>query len=66
MQNLGLWCALPVTYAGGGKSLDDLETVKAISLGRVDLTIGSALDIFGGQGVTLEDCTSWNRKQREL
>lgn len=66
MKNLGLWCTLPVTYAGGGKSLDDLEKVKAISLGRVDLTIGSALDIFGGKGVKLGDCTSWNRKQRGL
>lgn len=66
VKSLGLWCTLPVTYAGGGRNIDDLETIKAISLGRVDLTIGSALDIFGGEGVKLEDCTSWNRKQREL
>lgn len=66
VKNLGLWCTLPVTYAGGGKCLDDLETVKVLSLGRVDLTIGSALDIFGGEGVKLEDCTSWNREQYEL
>ncbi|MCJ1470456.1 Enzyme that catalyzes the fourth step in the histidine pathway [Pseudocyphellaria aurata] len=63
VRSLGQWCTLPVTYAGGGKHLNDLESVKAISLGRVDLTIGSALDIFGGEGVKLEDCTSWNRKQ---
>lgn len=62
VQNLGIWCTLPVTYAGGGKSLEDLETVKRISRGRVDLTIGSALDIFGG-GVKLEDCALWNQKQ---
>lgn len=63
VQKLGLWCILPVTYAGGGKSLDDLETVKRISQGRVDLTIGSALDVFGGEGVKFEDCVSWNQQQ---
>jgi phosphoribosylformimino-5-aminoimidazole carboxamide ribotide isomerase len=30
----------------------------------VDLTIGSALDIFGGSGVTYEDCVKFNRRQR--
>lgn len=63
VQKLGLWCTLPVTYAGGGRSLDDLETVKRISQGCVDLTIGSALDIFGGEGVKFEDCVSWNQQQ---
>lgn len=62
VRNLGVWCTLPVTYAGGGKSVDDLETVKRLSQGRVDLTIGSALDIFGG-GVKFEDCVSWNHEQ---
>lgn len=63
VQKLGIWCTVPVTYAGGGRSLDDLETVKRISQGRVDLTIGSALDVFGGEGVKFEDCVSWNQKQ---
>lgn len=63
VQKLGIWCTVPVTYAGGGRSLDDLETVKRISQGRVDLTIGSALDIFGGEGVKFEDCVSWNQRQ---
>lgn len=60
VERLGQWCNIPVTYAGGGKTLDDLEKVKRISHGRVDLTIGSALDIFGGQGVKFEDCVEWN------
>lgn len=64
VRNLGIWCTLPVTYAGGAKSVDDLETVKRLSRGRVDLTIGSALDIFGG-GVKFEDCVSWNHEQAE-
>lgn len=63
VEKLGQWCTLPVTYAGGGRTMDDLEKVKKLSSGRVDLTIGSALDIFGGQGVKFEDCIEWNKQQ---
>ena len=63
VEKLGQWCTLPVTYAGGGKTMDDLEKVKQLSNGRVDLTIGSALDIFGGQGVKFKDCIEWNKQQ---
>mmetsp|Transcript_2690 Transcript_2690/g.8124 ORF Transcript_2690/g.8124 Transcript_2690/m.8124 type:complete len:289 (-) Transcript_2690:3342-4208(-) len=41
-------CPIPVTYAGGARSLDDLDRTNRIGKGKVDLTIGSALDIFGG------------------
>ncbi|KAJ3414845.1 hypothetical protein HDV05_006002 [Chytridiales sp. JEL 0842] len=58
---LGEWCTLPVTYAGGGSCLEDLDIVKRLSKGKVDLTIGSALDIFGGSGVKFMDCVEWNR-----
>ena len=57
---LGQHCDIPVTYAGGARSLQDLELVKHLSNGKVDLTIGSALDIFGGSGVTLAECIAWN------
>jgi len=63
VEKLGQWCSIPVTYAGGGKSIQDLDRVKELSNGRVDLTIGSALDIFGGGGVKFEDCVNWNRHQ---
>ncbi|KAH8910194.1 Phosphoribosylformimino-5-aminoimidazole carboxamide ribotide isomerase [Coniochaeta sp. PMI_546] len=63
VQRLAEWCSIPVTYAGGGRNLDDLETVKRLSGGKVDLTIGSALDCFGGNGVKLEECVEWNRRQ---
>jgi phosphoribosylformimino-5-aminoimidazole carboxamide ribotide isomerase len=56
-------CPIPVTYAGGAKSLDDLETVTRVGKGRIDLTIGSALDIFGGTGVRYEDAVAFNRRQ---
>ncbi len=57
---LGEYSEIPVTYAGGARSLADLDRVAELSNGRVDLTIGSALDIFGGDGVTLDECVKWN------
>ncbi|MFH1377758.1 MAG: phosphoribosylformimino-5-aminoimidazole carboxamide ribotide isomerase [Planctomycetota bacterium] len=39
---------LPVTYAGGVRSLDDLNMIRDAGKGRIDATVGSALDIFGG------------------
>lgn len=63
VTKLAEWCTIPVTYAGGGRNLEDLELVKRLSGGKVDLTIGSALDCFGGSGVTLEECVEWNKKQ---
>ncbi len=39
----------PVTYAGGIGSLADLERFREITEGKLDFTIGSALDIFGGK-----------------
>lgn len=56
---------LPVTYAGGAKDLSDLALVDQLSGGRVDLTFGSALDIFGGNGVRYEDLVAHNREKRE-
>lgn len=57
-------CTIPVTYAGGGRNLQDLELVERLSGGKVDLTIGSALDIFGGKGVTFEECCQWNTSRK--
>lgn len=52
---------IPATYAGGAKTLEDLKHVKDISGGKVDLTIGSALDLFGGKGVKYDDCVKFNK-----
>jgi phosphoribosylformimino-5-aminoimidazole carboxamide ribotide isomerase len=56
------WSSIPTTYAGGARSLQDLETVTRMSGNRIDLTIGSALDIFGGSGVAYNDCVEFNRR----
>ena len=47
---------MPATYAGGISSFDDLEKLKVLGKGRVDFTIGSALDIFGGDMSFEEVC----------
>jgi phosphoribosylformimino-5-aminoimidazole carboxamide ribotide isomerase len=63
VENLGRWTPLPATYAGGASSLADLETVTRLGGGKVHLTIGSALDIFGGRGVRYADAVAFNRRQ---
>lgn len=59
---LGDHSPLPVTYAGGAKTLADLEQVKALGGGRVDLTMASALDIFGGN-VPYREVVAWQRRE---
>lgn len=46
---LGGYGEKPVTYAGGIGSMEDLRRFQEITGGKVDFTIGSALDIFGGK-----------------
>ena len=46
---LGSWGKIPVTYAGGVGSFDDLRDLKKLGQNHLDVTIGSALDLFGGQ-----------------
>jgi phosphoribosylformimino-5-aminoimidazole carboxamide ribotide isomerase len=64
VEKLGHWTLIPTTYAGGANSLADLEEVTRVGKGRVDLTIGSALDIFGGNGVRYEECVAFNRRRK--
>lgn len=45
---LGEWQGLPVTYAGGVGSMEDVLRLKELGRGRLDVTIGSALSLFGG------------------
>ena len=61
VANLARWSPIAATYAGGAKSLADLHDVQQLGRGRIHLTIGSALDIFGGSGVRYEDCVAFNK-----
>lgn len=45
---LGKWGKIPLTYAGGVHSFEDLRLIKELGHNRVNVTIGSALDLFGG------------------
>jgi len=62
VELLGAWSPIPVTYAGGARALADLDLVKQRGRGRVDLSIGSALDIFGGD-VPYRAVVAWQRRQ---
>ena len=57
---LGAHATVPVTYAGGVRSLEDVERVRELGRGRVDVSIGSALDIFGGS-LPYEQLVAWQR-----
>jgi phosphoribosylformimino-5-aminoimidazole carboxamide ribotide isomerase len=54
---LGQWQVIPITYAGGIHAPTDLETIARLGQGRLDFTVGSALDIFGGHGLKYRDLT---------
>lgn len=48
VELLGDWGKIPVTYAGGVGSFEDLEMLRELGKNRLNVTIGSALDLFGG------------------
>ncbi|MDF1615708.1 phosphoribosylformimino-5-aminoimidazole carboxamide ribotide isomerase [Desulfurivibrio dismutans] len=53
---------LPTTYAGGVATLADLHRIRELGRDRLDATIGSALDIFGGNGVMYRDAVAFNQE----
>jgi phosphoribosylformimino-5-aminoimidazole carboxamide ribotide isomerase len=48
VELLGKWRGIPITYAGGIHSMDDIHLIQELGEGHIDFTVGSALDIFGG------------------
>lgn len=61
---LGAHSPVPVTYAGGARSIQDLDTIREAGGGEVDVTVGSALDIFGGH-LKYDDVISWHKAKAE-
>ena len=45
---LGRWNRIPITYAGGIRSLEDIRSIKELGKNRIHITVGSALDLYGG------------------
>ncbi|KAM0989997.1 hypothetical protein ACFX2I_008559 [Malus domestica] len=62
---LGKHSPIPVTYAGGVTVMADLERIKVAGLGHVDVTVGSALDVFGGN-LSYKDVVAWHAQQEAL
>lgn len=58
VAKLGQWVPIPTTYAGGVRTLEDIKLVYDLGQGKLDLTIGSALDIFGGS-LSYEKVLDW-------
>ncbi|MCR2805551.1 phosphoribosylformimino-5-aminoimidazole carboxamide ribotide isomerase [Paenibacillus soyae] len=62
VRDLAQWVNIPTTYAGGARSIADMERFLELSGGKLDLTIGSALDIFGGK-LSYEEVVRFSREQ---
>ncbi|TXT13767.1 hypothetical protein VHUM_01134 [Vanrija humicola] len=65
VARLGEWVSIPCTYAGGAKELGDLALVDRLSGGKVDLTFGSSLDIFGGAGVVFDELVKADKAAKD-
>jgi phosphoribosylformimino-5-aminoimidazole carboxamide ribotide isomerase len=61
--NLADWSPLPTTYAGGVRDINDLMRIRELGRGRLDVTVGSSLDIFGGSGMKYSDAVAFNQQQ---
>lgn len=57
------WNGIAVTYAGGVRNLEDMKLLNEIGSGRIDVTVGSALDLFGGK-LKFEDAVQYCRKTK--
>jgi phosphoribosylformimino-5-aminoimidazole carboxamide ribotide isomerase len=62
VELLGQWEGIPVTYAGGIRGMEDLRLIRDLGRGRLDFTVGSALDIFGGNGLTYDEAVAFHQE----
>jgi phosphoribosylformimino-5-aminoimidazole carboxamide ribotide isomerase len=66
VENLACWTPLPTTYAGGIRDLQDLQLLKDAGRNRLDGTVGSGLDIFGGKNLTYNDAVAFCRDSSSI
>jgi phosphoribosylformimino-5-aminoimidazole carboxamide ribotide isomerase len=64
VELLGQCSPIPTTYAGGVRSMEDVLCVEELGRARLDITVGSALDIFGGKGVSYRDMVAFDKVRR--
>ncbi len=62
---LSTWDGISITYAGGISSMDDVCLLRDLSGGKLDFTVGSALDLYGGKGVAYADLVAFNDAQEK-
>jgi phosphoribosylformimino-5-aminoimidazole carboxamide ribotide isomerase len=55
VERLGRWMDMPCTYAGGICAMADIDAIEILGQGRLDFTVGSALDLFGGRQLGYRD-----------
>jgi phosphoribosylformimino-5-aminoimidazole carboxamide ribotide isomerase len=55
VELLGTWEKIPITYAGGIHSMEDIRIIEKLGKGEIDFTVGSALDIFGGKDLAYRE-----------
>ena len=61
VELLGRWEGIPLTYAGGIRSMKEILLIGDLGRGRLDFTVGSALDILGGRGLTYREVVTLHR-----
>jgi len=64
VARLGGVDTIPITYAGGVRNVADLEVIKRVGRNRLDATIGSSLDIFGGTSITYEQAVMFHNSNQ--
>jgi phosphoribosylformimino-5-aminoimidazole carboxamide ribotide isomerase len=62
LQVLASGVPVPTTYAGGVSSMADLDRIRTSGRGRIDVTVGSALDIFGGSGLRYREVVAYHER----
>ncbi len=65
IELLSTHVTIPTTYAGGVATMADIELIRDAGQGRLDATVGSALDIFGGSGLTYEEVVAFHNAQKQ-
>lgn len=61
VELLGRWGKIPITYAGGVHSWENIQRIRQLGNEKVDFTVGSALDIFGGTGLIYAELVNRNK-----
>lgn len=64
VELLGRYSPIATTYAGGVRNITDLELINIHGAGKMDATIGSALDIFGGNSIRYKEAVEFNDRYK--